>query len=251
MGKVAEGMVAGDTVNTASRVQGAAPTGTVLVDEATWRASSAGDRLRRGRRAHAQGQVRDGDGPGGRSASSASAGASAAASASSRRSSARDDELRLVKDLLQATARERRARLVSVTGVPGIGKSRLAWEFLKYVDGLAETVYWHQGRSRRLRRGRHLRGARRDGADAGRDHRGRGRGRLARQARRRVAEHFTDDEERRWIEPRLAHLLGLAEAPAGDREELFSAWRTFFERIADSGPTVLVFEDLPVGRSRA
>ena len=39
-------------------------------------------------------------------------------------------------------------RLVSVTGVPGIGKSRLAWEFLKYVDGLAETVYWHQGRSR-------------------------------------------------------------------------------------------------------
>ena len=47
-----------------------------------------------------------------------------------------------------------------------------------------------------------------------------------------------------WVEPRLAHLLGLAEAPPGGREELFSAWRTFFERIADRAPTVLVFEDL-------
>ena len=52
-----------------------------------------------------------------------------------------------MKELLHATAREHKARLVSVTGIPGIGKSRLCWEFLKYVDGLAETVYWHQGRS--------------------------------------------------------------------------------------------------------
>ena len=53
-----------------------------------------------------------------------------------------------------------------------------------------------------------------------------------------------DAEERRWIEPHLAHLLGLAEAPSGGREEVFSAWRTFFERIAELGVTVLVFEDL-------
>ena len=52
----------------------------------------------------------------------------------------REEEVRLIKDLLHATGREQRARLVSVTGIPGIGKSRLAWEFLKYVDGLAETV---------------------------------------------------------------------------------------------------------------
>ena len=43
----------------------------------------------------------------------------------------RDDELRLLKDFFHATSRERRARLVSVTGQAGIGKSRLAWEFLK------------------------------------------------------------------------------------------------------------------------
>ncbi len=59
----------------------------------------------------------------------------------------RDDELRLLKELFHATGRERRARLVSVIGPAGIGKSRLAWEFLKYLDGLVETVWWHDGRS--------------------------------------------------------------------------------------------------------
>ncbi len=55
---------------------------------------------------------------------------------------------------------------------------------------------------------------------------------------------MSDLEERQWIEPCLAHLLGLSDAPTNDRDELFSAWRTFFERIAATGLTVLVFEDL-------
>ena len=36
--------------------------------------------------------------------------------------------------------------MVVVTGPPGVGKSRLGWELEKYVDGLAETVFWHRGR---------------------------------------------------------------------------------------------------------
>ena len=40
IGKVSEGMVIGDTVNAASRVQSVAPPGSVLVDEATWRSAS-------------------------------------------------------------------------------------------------------------------------------------------------------------------------------------------------------------------
>jgi len=59
-----------------------------------------------------------------------------------------------------------------------------------------------------------------------------------------VAFHVTEDEERRWVEPRLMHLLGLADPPPGERDELFSAWRCFFERIAERGTTLMVFEDL-------
>jgi len=59
-----------------------------------------------------------------------------------------------------------------------------------------------------------------------------------------VAQHVPEEDERHWLEPRLAFLLGLDERPAGGREELFAAWRTFFERISDGGTVAMVFEDL-------
>jgi predicted ATPase len=46
------------------------------------------------------------------------------------------------------------------------------------------------------------------------------------------------------VEPRLAHLLRLEERPDADRADLFSGWRLFFERMAESDPVILVFEDL-------
>jgi len=58
----------------------------------------------------------------------------------------RDRELRLLKESLHATGEERTARLLSIVGLAGIGKSRLAWEFFKYVDGVTETIWWHRGR---------------------------------------------------------------------------------------------------------
>ncbi|HET9416865.1 MAG TPA: hypothetical protein VFP30_04915, partial [Candidatus Limnocylindria bacterium] len=61
-------------------------------------------------------------------------------------------------------------------------------------------------------------------------------------------EWVTDETERRWIEPRLLQLLGLVEAADAeerpDRESLFAAWRVYFERIAEKGVVILVFEDL-------
>ena len=59
-----------------------------------------------------------------------------------------------------------------------------------------------------------------------------------------VAEYVPVEDDRRWIEPRLAGLLGLDTMPAGDRTEVFAALRTFFQCIAEQGTTVLVFEDL-------
>ena len=243
VGREHEGMVIGDPVNAASRIQSAAEPGTVLVDESTWRASSEAiayeergaltvkgksDPVVAWRALRVVGQR----------------GGLGRAEGLEPPFVGRGEELLLVKELLHATKRENRARLVSVTGVPGIGKSRLAWEFVKYVDGLAEDVYWHEGRSAaygadvtfgalgeivRMRAGIHEE----DGPDLARD-----------KLTVCVQEYVEDEEERRWVEPRLAHLLGLADAPPGDRDELFGAWRKFFEQIARLGVTVLVFEDL-------
>src|SRR6185437_16230665 len=50
-----------------------------------------------------------------------------------------------------------------------------------------------------------------------------------------------DETERRWIEPALLALLGIEARVASS--ELFAAWRTFFERLANVAPVVMVFED--------
>ncbi|MEX1168675.1 MAG: hypothetical protein WEE50_00890, partial [Chloroflexota bacterium] len=59
-----------------------------------------------------------------------------------------------------------------------------------------------------------------------------------------LAEHVPDEAERGWISPAMLALLGVSEAPAGGREELFRAWRTFFERMSATGTVGLLFEDL-------
>ena len=59
-----------------------------------------------------------------------------------------------------------------------------------------------------------------------------------------LEEHIADPEERRFVEPRVTHLLGLDEGAAHGKEELFGAWRLLFERMSDSNPVVLLFEDL-------
>ena len=157
----------------------------------------------------------------------------------------RDRELRLVKELFHGSADERKAQLVSVTGIAGIGKSRLSWEFEKYVDGLAEDICWHRGRCLSYGEGVAYWALAEMVQDALR-HRSRTRSRRRRATKLRAAieQHIPDPEERRWVEPRLAHLLGLEEGAPGDQENLFSAWRILFERLAEQAPTILVFEDM-------
>ena len=51
-------------------------------------------------------------------------------------------------------------------------------------------------------------------------------------------------DEQAWFRQRLLPLLGIEASSSAEREELFTAWRRFLEHIAESDPTVLVFEDL-------
>jgi class 3 adenylate cyclase/tetratricopeptide (TPR) repeat protein len=240
VGAIGQGMVAGDLVNTASRLQSVAAPGTVLVGEATQRAASAaiafesaGAQALKGKEAPvaAWRALRVVAERGGRKR----------ADALEAPFVGRADELRQLKDLFHATARETRARLVSVTGPAGIGKTRLAWEFTKYLDGLVQNVWWHDGRSPAYGDGisfwalgemvRARAGLRET------DDEPTTRTRIA----ETVATHIPDPDERRWIEPALLALLGV-ESGIGS-EQLFGAWRTFFERLAATAPVVMVFED--------
>ena len=156
----------------------------------------------------------------------------------------RDTEFRLLRDAYHAVARDRRARLVAISGEAGIGKSRLAWEFNKYSDGIAEAMFWHQGRSPSYGEGVSFWAlsemVRKRAGLAENDDEATTRERVAAS----LAEHVADAEERAFIEPCLLALLGLGEPPAGGRERLFAGWRLFFERLAGKDPVVLVFEDL-------
>src|SRR5713101_6256622 len=156
----------------------------------------------------------------------------------------RDRGLKLVRDLFHACADGGRATLVQVTGIAGIGKSRLGWEFFKYMDGLRGLFLWHRGRCLAYGEGvtywalaEMVRG--RAGIAEGEEPA------AARAKLRSAVQQFVPEpEERAWVEARLAHLLALEDRTAREPEDLFGAWRLFFERIAEEAPVVLVFEDV-------
>ncbi len=240
IGATDQGMVAGDLVNTAARLQSVAAPGTVLVGEATQRAAGraiafepAGDQVLKGKAAPVAAWralrvvARIGGRDRGDQLEAPFVG--------------RAEDLRLLKDLFHATTRERRARLVSVFGPAGIGKTRLAREFLHYVDGLTDDVWWHEGRCPAYGEGIAFWAlgemVRRRCGLAETDDEATTRAKVA----ETLVEHVPDTDERRWVEGALLVLLGFESDTSAD--QLFGAWRTFFERLAATYPVVLVFED--------
>ncbi|MFY9579250.1 MAG: AAA family ATPase [Gaiellaceae bacterium] len=241
-----EGMASGDVVNTASRLQAAAPANVVLVDETTRRATRATIDFADGKSVVAKGKAEP-------------ISAWEALEARSRFGVdlfqhartplvGRQLELDVLNGALRRLAEERSPQLVTLVGVPGIGKSRLVFELMQLVEADSEIVIWRQGRS--LPYG--------DGvsfwalaeivkAQAGileNDSDTQVQPKLARAVRVLV----DDAAEADWIERHLRPLAGVAtdsDTAADPRDsEAFAAWRRFFEALADWRPTVVVFEDL-------
>ena len=226
-------MVAGDLVNTASRLQGAAPAGTVLVGRGHAALDQRGHCLRRGRRATAEGQGRAGAAPGAPCGSRRPAAGPAAAAPSSRRSSAGTRSCGWSRTCSTPPGASASHGWYRSSVRRASASSRLAWEFEKYLDGISETGYWHAGRSPAYGEGISFWAL----------------GEMVRE-RAQIAEGIDADEARRLLDGQRQRMgdrcrgaaldraaagrpAGLDPMPAGEKEELFAAWRTFFERMAD------------------
>ena len=246
LGAANEGMVAGDAVNTAARVQAAAEPGQVLADGATQRLAGggvgfadAGSHRLKGK-AEPQALWR---------AVRVLAGVGGVQRVDGLEAPliGRDAELRTVKELFHAAAERRVPRLVVISGPAGVGKSRLGWEFRKYIDGLAEIVWWHRGRCLSYGEGvafwalaeivrQRLGIAEEDPAET-----------VVERLAAGLDRFVPDPGERAYIGLRLGRLLGVTVAGDGgaalSREELFAGWRLFFERLTGQAAVVLLVED--------
>jgi class 3 adenylate cyclase len=243
-----EAFVSGDVVNTAARLQSSAPVNGILVGEATWRATRHVIEYRDAPPVEAKGKSQPV--PVWEVLEARSRLGTDIEHAHTTDIVGRERELFLLDDALARCLREETAQLVTLVGVPGIGKSRIVAELMTRLDDAPELYWWRQGRSLPYGESRSVWAL---GeivkAQAGileTDDVESAHGKLDAM----LAELLPDPEERRWIAENvhvLAGIGGRGDESSDRRVEAFSAWRRLFEAMADQRPLVLVFEDLHWG----
>jgi class 3 adenylate cyclase/tetratricopeptide (TPR) repeat protein len=239
-----EAMASGDVVNTAARIQAQAPVNGILVDETTYRSTRDAIRFDEREAIEAKGKTE-------------TVAIWEAVEARSRLGvdvvrTARTEligrtrELDMLRDALGRVRAERQPQLVSLVGMPGIGKSRLVYELLRVVEEDPEIIFWRQGRSLPYGEGVSYWAL----AEIVKAHAGILESDAAPDAEaklRQAVATVVDDVELAWVEANLRPLIGLGDELelGGDRRaEAFAAWRRLFEAMAEQSPLVLVFEDL-------
>ena len=239
-----EGMVSGDVVNTAARLQSAAPVNGILVGEQTFRATERAIEYREHEPVQAKGKAAPI--PGWEAVQARSRFGVDLTAPSRGPLVGREQELALLVAALARARDERAPQLVTLVGVPGIGKSRLLGELFAAIDRGDILTTWRQGRSLSYGEGvSYWALGEMVKAQAGMletdtpEEAGRKLGEA-------VARLLPDEAEARWVESHLRPLAGMAaDDLTGDRRgEAFAAWRRFFEALAEQRPLVLVFEDL-------
>jgi class 3 adenylate cyclase/tetratricopeptide (TPR) repeat protein len=233
-----EGMVAGDVVNTAARIQAAAPVGAVAVGEETFRQTERVILYEPLPAADAKGKAE----PIALYRAVEPRGRFGADLIRTHESPfvGREVEKTLLQGLFERSVRDSSVQLVTLVGEPGVGKSRLVAELFGHLDDAPELVTWRQGRCLPYGEGitfwalgeilkAHAGIYESDAPDA---------------AARKLDLMLSDTEDRPWLRARLLPLLGIDSGQAPSRDESFTAWLRFIEQIASTGPTVIVVEDL-------
>jgi class 3 adenylate cyclase/tetratricopeptide (TPR) repeat protein len=237
-----EGIVTGDVVNTAARLQSAAPVGSVIVDESTMRSTESvvtfeplepvtakgkGDPIPVWRATHARSRVGEPE------------------AAAQTPFVGREHERTLLLETFLRAERESSVQVVTVVGEPGIGKSRLVTELRTALDERPDLVTWRHGRCLPYGEGITFWAL---GevvkAEAGileSDDQVEAAAKLD----SCVSALVDDQSEREWFTARLSALAGVnAEGGAIGRDEAFTAWRRFLEAIGARRPFVFVVEDI-------
>jgi class 3 adenylate cyclase/tetratricopeptide (TPR) repeat protein len=231
-----EGMASGDVVNTGARLQTAAPVDGILVDETTYRATERAIEYHRREPILAKGKAEPV--PVWEAVEARARFGTDVRQIGRAPLVGRENELDALLNAL-ARARDGEPQLVTLVGVPGIGKSRLVWELFQRVDASPEFVTWRQGRSLPYGEGISFWAL----GEMVKAHAGILETDQPAEAERKMREIAGDP----WVESHLRPLVGLeadAELGGDRRAEAFAAWRRFFEALAEQGLVVLVFEDL-------
>jgi len=233
---------AGDVVNTAARLETAAAPGGILVGEATYRATERAIAYRERPPVEAKGKAHP------VAAWEALEPRARVGIAVRQMSSSplvgRTWELDVLVGALARVRQESAPQLVTLVGVPGIGKSRLVWELYRHADAEPDFISWRQGRSLPYGDGvafwalAEMAKAQTGILETDTDEEAR--------EKLRTAVACVRDEDRGRVESRLAPLVGLEgdDDTTDRRDETFGAWRRWLEALAEDRPLVLVFEDL-------
>ena len=241
--ELGEAMISGDVINTCARLQSAAPPGGVLVGEQTRRATERAIEYSDQILVTAKGKAEP-------------VPASPAVAPRSRFGVEHGDtgkaplvgrtrELALLTDALARVRSDERPQLVTVVGVPGIGKSRLVHELWQQVDDDPDLIVWRRGRSLPYGEGiAYWALGEIVKAQAGileSDDAPETEAKLG----AAVGALLSDRGEAAWVERHLRPLTGLpVDESTPSREEAFAARRRFLEALAEDGPAILVFEDI-------
>jgi class 3 adenylate cyclase/tetratricopeptide (TPR) repeat protein len=233
-----EGFLAGDSINTASRIQSVAPEMGVAVGLGTYEATAQVFDYQELEPATLKGksepvQVFHAKSPRARLGSDLTR-------AHDTPFIGREIDLALLKGVFDKTLAATSPQLVTVVGEPGLGKSRIVAELLGYIDTTPELITWRQGRCLPYGEGITFWAL----GEILKAHAGILESDAPTVATSKLETVLPEGEERPWFRQRLLPLLGIEATSSAEREELFTAWRRFLEHIAEQDPTVLVFEDL-------